>query len=52
MAERTIQTNMVVTGAEEYISTVGKVTAAPREACKAKKEFDVLFGKAPDSTES
>lgn len=52
MAERTIQTNMVVTGAEEYISTMEKITAALREAIETKKEFDALFGKAPDSTEN
>ena len=46
MAQRTIETNLVVIGAEEYISTMEKITAALREASEAKKEFDALFWKA------
>lgn len=49
MAERTLQTNMVITGADEYIAAIKRVTAAVREAIEAKKEFDALYGKAPDS---
>ena len=50
MAERIIATKIVVTGAEEYISAMESVTSALKAANEAKKEFDALFGKAPDST--
>lgn len=49
MAERTIKTNLVLTGEDEYIASMEKLTAALRAASEAKKEFDALFGKAPDS---
>ncbi len=52
MAERTVTTKMVIEGAEEYISTMEKITAALRAASQAKKEFDALFNKASNSTDN
>ena len=49
-AERTIKTYMIVTGAEAYIAEMEKLTVALKAANAAKKEFDALFGKAPNST--
>lgn len=49
MAERTIQTNIVVTGAEEATAAYKKLSAAIRAASEAKKEFDALFGNTSNS---
>ena len=51
VAERTITTNLVVVGAEEYVSAIERVTQALRAANEAKKEFDDLFGKASNCAE-
>ncbi len=48
MATRTIQTDIVITGAEEAIIAYEKLAAAIRSASEAKKEFDALYGKAPN----
>lgn len=49
MAERTIETKMKLTGMEEYLAGLEKITAALQVASEAKKEFDALFERASNS---
>lgn len=51
MAERTIKTVMQLIGEDEYVAGIEKITVALRNASEAKKEFDALFEKAPNSLE-
>lgn len=43
MAERTIETKMKLTGEEEYVAGIERITKALKAASEAKREFDDLF---------
>ena len=52
MAERTITTKLELVGADDYVAGVERVTAALKAASEAKKEFDALFTKVPNSSDA
>lgn len=49
MAERTMATKVELIGVDEYVAGMERITAAIRAASEAKKEFDALSIKAPNS---
>lgn len=51
MAERTIITKMELIGVDDYVMGMERITAAIKAASEAKKEFDALLAKTPNSGE-
>lgn len=49
MADRTIETKVILTGEEEYVAGLERIAAALRAVGEAKKELDALFGKTSNS---
>ena len=49
MAERTVSTKVELIGVDEYVAGMERIAAAIRAASEAKKEFDALSTKAPNS---
>lgn len=52
MAKRTIATKVELVGVDEYVAGMERIAAAIRAASEAKKEFDALSMKAPNSGET
>ena len=52
MAERKVVTKLELVGEDDYVAGVERITAALKAASEAKREFDALFVKAPNSTDA
>lgn len=49
MAERIIETKLILSGKDEYVAGLNEVAAALNAVCDAKKAFDALFTKTPSA---